>query len=352
MLLEQLLPQSGPFATVVLSAAGSVDDAEVPLGIAWRNAMRALGDAGLDDDDVARLDRAMDAADLRSNAPLVFLQSAGSESFVERLDDAVGESLAVVDRLPRLGPVLESRQGSIPHVVVVTDRTGADIIGFGTDTEPKTVAVDGETQHIHRGNAGGWSQRRFQQRAENLWEANASDVAGEVAKMAHRIGARVVAIAGDVRAVGFVVEHLPNDLADTVRILEGQSTELIAAETVRAVAGLAARDTVEVIERFREGLAHGRSADGPDATLDALTEGRVEILLVHDDATDDRRARFDPEGLACSARTGSSETGQATTDEGRLVDVAIRAAMLSDATVRFVPGHGGPADGVGAILRW
>ncbi len=35
-----------------------------------------------------------------------------------------------------------------------------------------TEQVEGETEYIRRGAPGGWSQKRFQQRAENTWEHN------------------------------------------------------------------------------------------------------------------------------------------------------------------------------------
>jgi hypothetical protein len=38
--------------------------------------------------------------------------------------------------------------------------------------------------------------------------------------------------------------------------------------------------------------------------------------------------------------------------QGRLVDVAIRAAIGTGAGVWIVPRSGGPTDGVGAVLRW
>ena len=43
----------------------------------------------------------------------------------------------------------------------------------GDSPEEVQVQVDGDELHIHRPHQGGWSQRRFQQRAENQWEANA-----------------------------------------------------------------------------------------------------------------------------------------------------------------------------------
>ena len=51
--------------------------------------------------------------------------------------------------------------------------------------------------------AGGWSQRRYQQRQVNTWEENAREVADEVARLAKGIDARLLAIGGDVYATGF-----------------------------------------------------------------------------------------------------------------------------------------------------
>jgi hypothetical protein len=71
--------------------------------------------------------------------------------------------------------------------------------------------------------------------------------------------------------------------------------------------------------------------------LAALDAGQVETLLVHDEPTEDRRARFDRDG---------------TSVEGRLADVAIRAAHFSGADVRVVPDAIVGGDCVAALLRW
>jgi hypothetical protein len=238
--------------------------------------------------------------------------------------------------------------------MVVADRVAADLIGFGAGGEPVAAAVEGDTEHIHRGPPGGWSQRRFQQRAENQWESNAKECAEEVAVLARRLHARVVTVAGDVRAVGFLLEHLPTDVAELAIKLDGQSPELIAEETVRAVADVVARDTRSILERFHEQHGQGRGAVGARATLEALAAGRAEILLVHDDPTDDRRARFRRADLWCSLDDSDGAPGGAGDDleEGRLIDVAVRAAFLGDATVRFVPEHAVPDGRLAAVVRW
>jgi len=163
----------------------------------------------------------------------------------------------------------------------------------------------------------------------------------------------VAAAAGDVRAVTFLLEQLPAELADISQELDGQSPDLIADQTVRAAADIVARDTVSVLEQYNEAAGQGRAATDAAETLAALSEGRVETLLVHDDPNDDRTARFERPGLACSIPDPSAtDPVPADAATGRLVDVAIRSALLSDAAIRFVSAHAGSPDGLGATLRW
>lgn len=352
--LNDLITCAGPVASVVLSAPSALADAAKRFEATWQRARKQLSGAGMDPSELERLDRTASALHHGEGSSVVLIQCPGAETFVEFLDDDVSEDLVALDTLPRLGALLESRQRSVPHVIVIADRAGADILAIDAGSLVRSLDVEGETEFIHRGQPGGWSQRRFQQRAENLWESNAAQTADVVAKVARDTHARLIAVAGDVRAVGFLHEHLPRDIAALTHDLTGQSDERIATETVRATADLVARDTRAIIEAHRDACGTGRGADGAPQTTEALAMGRVDTLLIHDDPRDDRRAMVDLAGTWCSARVGDT-TGlppEAEATEARLVDIAIRSALRSDAKVRFVPRHGGPAEGIGAILRW
>src|SRR5680860_694570 len=185
--LRDLILIDGPFASVAFSSPSALDDAAARLDTRWHNVRRQLERAGFPDAELGRMDDTV--ADLYHNegASVVLLQAPGEPTFVEFLDAAIDHQLAVVDELARIGPVLESRQRSVPHVMVVADRAGADLIGIGAMGEPVAVDIEGETLHLHRGHPGGWSQRRFQQRAENQWESNAGEAATAVAELA-RVG--------------------------------------------------------------------------------------------------------------------------------------------------------------------
>ena len=189
--------------------------------------------------------------------------------------------------MPRLATLLEARQRTIAHVVVEADRAGADLVAYDGGDVVSTEQVDGDTLHIHRGHPGGWSQRRFQQRAENTWERNADDVAAAVAAMSRDVDAHLVAVAGDVRAQTLVLAALPHDVARSAVKIDVGSAEGIAEEVVRLLSDVVARRVAGLADELRSALSANTGAVGVDDTLAALTEGRVRTLLVHDDGTDE-----------------------------------------------------------------
>lgn len=358
--LDELV-RTGPFVSLTLPIEASVVDAEERMAIRWGNARRVLADAGAPDELLDRVAEAVtDSARARASSVAVVGVPDGP-LVVALLQDDVGER-ATFGPVPTLGPLLEARRAEAPHVVVVADRVGADVWISGASGEhggDPDLEVEGETRHLHRSHPGGWSQRRFQQRAENTWEQNAAGVAQEVADAADRVGAELIVVTGDVRAVGFLEEHLPEAHASHLRIVEeGGRTdddvaERVASAAARAIDDLRARRTVEVVERFRTAAGRDLAVQGPGEVLAALSEGRVAVLLVHDAAGDDRTAWSSPDGALAATERATLEQLGVEAVEGRLVDVAVRAALATGAEVELVPAHGaGSPDGnVGAILR-
>src|SRR5439155_3675559 len=118
----------------------------------------------------------------------------------------------------------------------------------------------------------GWSQRRYQQRAENSWEENARDVAASLTDLVGEIGARLVVVAGDGRAVQLLRQHLDRSVDQLVEVVDGGrspdgSSDAIAEAATRLAASAAAADTRAVLERFREERGqHDHAADGAPAT--------------------------------------------------------------------------------------
>jgi hypothetical protein len=324
------------FATVVLPAPSSFDDSAARFEIEWKNARSGLADSW-DEQELQALDDHVAELPHDGGPALVLVHGRGGATFTEFLDEPVHQGVVHDGRMPRLSTIIEGRQRTIPHVVVETDRAGADLTAFDGGDVLSTDQVSGETLHIHRGAPGGWSQRRFQQRAENTWEQNGKDVADAVASLARDVDARLIAVAGDVRAQGIVIEALPDEVADrTVRIEEG-SPEGIADHVVRLLSSQVAERSTELAEGVRAGLSSGLATVAVDEVLAAALEGRVDTLLVHD-AGDDEPLIGEP--------LGEIPAGV------RVVDAAIVAALRTDAEVFVVPNLAMMEGPVAAILRW
>lgn len=359
--LAAILAAPGPFATVYLGTAGAVEQAQDHVDVRWKNLRRELAASGAPDHVLDAIDPLTVGAHEQGEC-LAVVANAGGVVYAAHEPDPPERDVARWAPLPYMAPLFEWRQSMPAHVVVRADREGADIIAFERGRRTDVEEAGGGRDPLHKAAPGGWSQRRFQQRAENVWEANAKDVADEVTKVAEETEARLVVVAGDVRAVQLLRENLPERLDRIVHEVEGQraldsgSIEGIADDVVRLVATAVAEDTVALLAKFREERGqHDRASDGIRATVDALNQARVATLLVHDDPDDERTAWFGedpvPIGLGADELKGF---GLDTVEKGRLVDCLIRAATGTGAEVRIVPSTGpnGPSDGVGAILRY
>ena len=87
----------------------------------------------------------------------------------------------------------------------------------------------------------------------------------------------------------------------------------------------------------------------------AIARGRVRTLLVTDSGFgDDRVAWYGERSAELSGHRVELERLGAHPRRGRLVDAAVRAAILTDADIRVLrPGTAGaPAQGLGALCRF
>lgn len=259
----------------------------------------------------------------------------------------------------RLVPLLTWLQQHPAHVTIVTDRTGADVTAVGTgEVNGTTETVVGPDDEIERNAPGGWAQPRYQRRAEDSWRHNAAAVAEATLRALKQTGAGLLLLAGDVRAVQLLEERLPDHRNQGVclRHVPGgrQPDGSASARRVAVgeqVAAYAVELSAKLLDQFEaERGPRGRAVEGIAATLAALAEGRAETLLLVENPGDNRRAWFGPDILCIDdpSQAGARLTGLR---EGRLVDVAVRAALLTDADVRVVDGAS-PAEGIGALCRF
>lgn len=357
--LTRLFDASGPFVTAYLTSEPAVENAPIVERQRWKSLRRELTERGATPSAIDAIDSHVGFAHTLGEC-LAVVANGRDVLHVEHWPDPPARDHARWALLPAIIPLIELRQASPPHVVALVDRRGADLIAAGPDGD-RVEEVEGAGFPITKVHAGGWSERRYQQRAENTWERNAAEVAAELERLARDTRAAVVVIAGDVRARAALRRDLPSWLDGLVHEISGgrapgtdEDTE--ASDIARLVATATAEQTVDLLRKYREELGqHHRAVAGPKDTLAALARAQVDVLLVHDDPADERTAWFGPEPTQTSLDRGELVdlgVGIEHTREGRLVDVAVRAAFGTGAAIRVIPQAGPVAGALGAILRW
>lgn len=351
------MSRPGPFASVYLVTEGAIDNAAQRTQQRWKTLRGDLGRAGAPDDVLDSIEEHVAEAHLEGDALAAFA-TAGAAAHIEHGRDAPAEDYATWGPLPAVLPLLQWRQSSPASLSVVADRTGADLIVVRSGKPDVERQAGGDDQPLTKSAAGG-SQRRFQQRAENTWENNAEDVASEVAALVERFDPRVVAVAGDVRAVELIQGALPPSVADRLAVIDGtRNDDGSSQQLTDAVAGLVAEavdaDTAVFLDKLAEEMGQSdRGAGGAADTLAALTRAQVDVLLVQEDAGSGRSAFFGDEPTQLGLTAADVEAlGVDEPREAPLVDVAVRAALATGAGVRVVPPQSGLTDGLAAILRW
>ena len=352
--LRSLYEREGPFVTILANRSEVMpryvaSEAQLVRDVVAGELPEAVVDEILE---------SVQTAFVETEATVVVADGSGVV-LVEHLPTSLRRETIVVGSLPALSPVVEHRQAAIPFIVVVVDRRGADLFWSDADSTGST-SVSGDETFIRKVQAGGWSHRTFQQRAENTWDHTARDVADEVERLATKMDPRLIAVAGDIRMTEMLRKHLPAQAAALVREVSGGRSDDGSAdhrdtEIRRWVRTAIAEDTVAALRLFDQERGQlDRAADGAEATFEAIRQARVDTLLIHDDASTQRTAFFvrdEPTLVALDERT-LVDLGRTRARTARLADVAIRACVLTSAGIRVVPSAETLNEGIGAILRW
>ena len=292
----------------------------------------------------------------------VFVSQDGRVLHEQVLADAEVADHAGCQSPAPVTPLLAWGQDRPAYVLVVTDRAGGDITaGAGAGQPDQAWTVVGPDDEIERKRGpGGWSQPSYQRRVEDSWRHNAASVAEQVVTHAAAVDAQVLVLSGDVRAVRLLSERLPNDPALLVRHISGSraadgSQAGRDSRVDQVLREAAAAQTARLLEELHERLAPGGlGVEGIYDTLAALARGRVATLLVQDTPTDSRTAWFAAGPADVYPDREAAVVSNAPVRSGRLIDIAVRSALLSDAHVRVIPQGtpGQPADGIGALCRY
>jgi hypothetical protein len=365
--LTELLTAPGPYATAYLDATRSEELGPQKVDKRWRALRETLSEQGADD---ATLD-AMEAAvgghtDVPGAHGQLLVGAGGRLRYDLALPLPPRRETARWSPLPHLMPSIAQLGRRVPHVVALVDRVGADITVHGPGGDEERT-VEGGTYPIRKTGVGGWSALRYQHRAEDLWEANAREVSAVIESAVRRTGARVIVLAGDVRARETLSKVLDEQFQPLVVQLQtggradGIDEEKLQAEVDEVVARLAADRDQEVLDRFGEargragaGVGDVLAVEGLSGTVAALRKAQVETLLIVDEPESELTGWFGPDptliGLDAEELRG---LGVSEPVQDRMDAALLRAVAATDASiVVLTPGQLDLRDGLGATLRY
>ncbi len=342
--------QSGnPLATVYVPTPSARNNVEERLEIHRTNVVRELRDAGASDSMVDIVEKELEALEHSDGNSHLLVASDDGVVLSAALGRPLAEARTFLEPVPMLVPLIGATQVDYPHLAVLLDRSGADVMLRSGVSDPlDTFEVDGSAELVHRSAAGGWSQRRFQQTVENAWEFNAREVIDEI--VADYPDIDLVICGGDVRAVGFFTKHLP-DRIEAVEVDGSRQSDsdsfLDAADVV--LRDRAASEQVQLLDDFRTALADGNAVKGRDV-IDMLVQGRVSDLLIVDSSMDTGDAPMIDFDFAAGTKAGDTEGGTSAT--APLVETAVAQAVATGAVVHVVANTSETEEGLAAILRF
>ncbi|NUT52220.1 MAG: peptide chain release factor 2, partial [Saccharothrix sp.] len=292
--LGELVRQRGPFASVYLDASHDTEDAAKAMELRWRGVREELARQGADD---ATLDAMREAvlAPVPGKSGRALIAARGRVLLDRVLPRPPATDTVRWSDLPHLLPLATWMEPTVPHVVVLVDRAGADVHGYDGRGE-RASEVRGDDQYLHKVRGGGWSHKRFQNTVEETAKRNAALVAGEVDRLVTELDARLLVLGGDVRARADVREELSTRCRDVLIEVEGATLAEGADDDAfdHAVQALVAQYQFDldndVVEEFtaEAGRPDGRAVQGLAPVVEALREKKVAALLVSDPALGDR----------------------------------------------------------------
>ncbi|WP_370327081.1 Vms1/Ankzf1 family peptidyl-tRNA hydrolase [Euzebya sp.] len=346
-------------ATAYVPTTSAVQDAAQRFETALSNVRRAVAEVA-GDDAADRMVAALEAHGHAEGRTLVGVVGGDAEDGdrVWHLADEIGEDV-VGGPLPSLGRLLAAQQAWVPHVLVVLDRIGADIDVVQAQGVTQHGTIQGTKSHVTKSNPGGWSQRRFQQRADEHRDDNIESVTEALTDIVRATGIELVMVTGGPPdALSRLVDQLPQEIADHIVDLEAGgraedgSEDAVHTAVDAAVRREAARRRADAQRDVLAAVERGNGVTGREQVLEMLFEGRVDTLLVHHDSADGITAHFGDRPEQVAADSGTLHALDLPATRAPLVDVALRGAAATGATVvALVDAVAEVTDGLAASLR-
>ncbi|MDQ3657265.1 MAG: hypothetical protein M3457_19600 [Chloroflexota bacterium] len=237
------------------------------------------------------------------------------------------------------------------YAVLLTDQQDAMLSFVTHATAHQRIEVEG-TDYPRKQAQGGWSQRRFQQRADERVEAFARDVAEETRKALDELDVWMLIVAGDEVITPVLDASFHQTVKDRVIAtlrLDIRTSESDLLEATLPVAEAAARDReAAIVQRLQDAIGHGEfGAKGAKEVVSALQAGQVDTLVMVDDFEAIGWADF---GFPAYGTGDPPKTHPLGGDRADIVPVDLREALVylaqtTDAAFNIIHSAAPVADG-------
>jgi peptide subunit release factor 1 (eRF1) len=267
------------------------------------------------------------------------------------------EGRVVIEQSPYVDPLLETAHDRRWCVALVNRRTARVLTGPSDQLRERGRTTDDvHGQH----DQGGWSQANYERSYEKEADDHLRRVAADLDRLWRRARFERLALGGPTEIVprfeGMLSEELRRCLVESrVEVDVDTATD---AEVRAAVAPLVEDDERrrrrDVLQRLASRMARSeRAAGGPEATIEALNERRVETLLIEGGFV--RRGGRCPNcGLLSIEATTTCPADGSRLDPVDLREAAVESAVQQDAEVMVIVDEPdlGPFQGIAALLRF
>jgi peptide chain release factor subunit 1 len=349
-------PRDSPTAGAVDSRINALLDEVARSEMANRGDLTHEQKQGLRDD-VARLRAFFDDEFSREGSHGYALFCGGLDNLWQPL--ALSEPVADVVKVGRvlyLAPLVPLVGRGEGLVVVVVGRERGDLYRLRAGRLEELE--DHFDEQPGRHDQGGWSQARYQRHIEKLVHDHLKDVAATLDRRLRRLGKpRVIVVATEETRAEFE-EALSKDAKEAIigwEVAEAHATPAQLLATVQEpLERWRAEQEASAVERWREAAGrNGRAASGWAQTLEAASDGRVELLLFHDGA--EHPAWQCPACGRLAAEPGKCPLDGTQMEESQDgLDLAVHQTLAHGGTVWALRQRQDldPVEGIGAVLRY
>ena len=248
--------------------------------------------------------------------------------------------------IPSLRPLVHAAEDYPPYAILAADQREAFLWLMEGQTWDRGVQLEA-TGYPRKQQQGGWSQRRYQNRADERVEAFARTIAEETRRAFEEVNAPVRYQYLIVAADEPMFTALNGEFHETIkeRILgqlhlpiEANITEVTAAAEPLVEEAERQRE-IEAVQAVRDGAgAGGRGVAGAEDTLTALQTGQVMTLVMNDDFSQAGWADYTLPLYGVGSPPGEHPAGgdAASIVPTTVEDEAVRLALQIGADVELV----------------